>query len=206
MRLRTLLIVAGAPLALTLACNSLIGIDGDYQVGDVPGSGAAGTGGAGTGGGTGANGGSGSGAAGTGASGGTSGGCDGMDEARGGPEQHCYWRDPTDRDWATAKTECESWGGTLASVTSVEEYGFLLVTFQPDDFWIGLYDPNPLDGTIELEWINGEPYPNGTWNEIGQRPPWRDMSPKVDEDCTKMHDGFESKLCDHMKDFLCEKP
>jgi len=96
--------------------------------------------------------------AGTGGAGGTAGAgstCDGADEFIYAAENRCYrFVDDPLLDWPSALSDCESWGGTLAALTTSEENLFVSA-YVIDHTWIGGSDaatPNV------WEWTSGEPW------------------------------------------------
>jgi hypothetical protein len=125
-----------------------------------------------------------------------------------GPDGHCYEQFSETSPWQAAEAACMAWGGHLAALTSMEEYDFVLNVItatddKNDDTWIGATDPAPVDGVFE--WTTGEPWGDDGW-AVGA-PPWKPGNPKAEEDCIKIHDGFESAPCDSSppKGYLCER-
>jgi len=109
--------------------------------------------------------------------------------------------------WQDGEDACIAWGGHLAALTSQGEYDFVLAAViasddHNDDTWIGGHDPDPLDGVFE--WSTGEAWDVESW----ATPPWKGGNPAANEGCVKIHDGFESAMCDAKppKGYLCERP
>jgi len=174
------------------------GGDGTGAVGAGTGTGGAGTGAVGTG------------AAGTGGTG-TGGAVNGGNGGTGGvvpplpcvPDNTTVWQDSgrcytvllPKTEWQLARDECIAWGGDLAVVSTQAEFNFIENTIN-QDVWVGLRDVVPQDGNFDYVWIDGTALPAAGYSSIGDAS-WKGGSPSTDDDCIKLHDGFESQPCDH---------
>lgn len=176
------------------------------------GSGATGTGAGNTGGsGTGATGGGGAANGGSGGNGGTGGApppypCDAANEYR-MPGGSCYAVLTPKTAWQTARDDCIAWGGDLAIVSTQAEFDFIEIDIN-QHVWIGLRDVMPQNGSYDLVWVDGTPLATSGFSSIGDAS-WRDANnPELDEDCVKLHDGFESGDCtsEPADGHLCEQP
>jgi cysteine-rich repeat protein len=67
---------------------------------------------------------------------------------------HCYvaWAGPI--NWATAQHDCQSRGGTLATITSPAENAIVASVAGPSPMWIGLEVDHST--TTTLSWVDGE--------------------------------------------------
>jgi cysteine-rich repeat protein len=97
------------------------------------------------------------------------------------------------RDWAAAQEECEAWGGTLAAVTSTDEYAFVQNHIR-DATWIGAHR----DGA-KFVWVTGESFDFAPWST-------RDEPPG--EGCVEITaelTGFALRDCAEPLRYLCER-
>jgi hypothetical protein len=95
-----------------------------------------------------------------------------------GGNNHYYALTPTATDWAIAEKLAVSWGGTLATITSLQEQDFINTTFLTGSFehlplWIGLV--RATNGTFEgaFKWVTDEPFSYSNWKpgEPNNMPP-----------------------------------
>ena len=174
------------------------------------GGGTAGRGGAGRGagnagagpaggaaGGAGTDSGPGGGGATAGAAGAAGGPCTGVDEHLRAATGHCYWLVSTAADWNTALAACETWGGSLAAIDSVEENDWIQAILVGDT-WIGGGDSDT-EGTFV--WTSGEAWGYVNWNTY-QPDDWHKR-----EDCVEiLATGlWNDQDCDNDRAYLCER-
>ena len=113
-----------------------------------------------------------------------------------GGNNHYYALTPWATNWAVAEKVAESWGGTLATVTSSNEQNFINTTFLTGKFehlplWIGLVSSPVKKGfskrlgwggldvqigyhtKVNFEWVTGEPFSYSNWKpgEPSNTPP-----------------------------------
>jgi len=125
--------------------------------------------------------------------------CDGPGEHLSPFVQSCYRLvGSTPLAWDDALSDCEAWGGSLASITSSDEQLFV-VALLSESTWIG----GSGVGTEEFfEWADGE-----EWGFVA----WADGEPSltIDEDCVEMNETLEfawnNSLCDDLHAYLCER-
>ena len=109
---------------------------------------------------------------------------------------HCYRYSAAGADWANAKAACETMGGYLASISSVEENQLIRQNITATA-WIGAWQGG-LDSSVIWEapalwcqslWRNGEPNSNT-------------------EDCVELHtDGtWNDGGCGNQRPYVCELP
>jgi len=66
------------------------------------------------------------------------------------------------KTWFDAKTDCESRGGHLVTISSQEENDFVINLIGPNSIWIGLTDES-IEGS--WEWVTGEPVTYTNWSQ-----------------------------------------
>lgn len=101
-----------------------------------------------------------------------------------------------EKTWRTAETACEDWGGTLATITSVDELAFVQEHIG-NDTWIGGHDP---PGATSFEWVTGEPWEFESFAE----------PPVVDDlEACVLISGASALMarssCDTARFYVCEK-
>ena len=116
------------------------------------------------------------------------------DGASVGPNLHCYWYLPDPQTWPAAKATCESQNGHLATLTSVEENGFLGSVVQ-EVVWIGATDGKGEGeaGAGTYGWVTGEPLSYKAWGvgEPNAASDWCDFFTRCFEHCATLRpDGF----------------
>ena len=75
---------------------------------------------------------------------------------------HQYQYSTTAKNWADAKTDCESQGGYLATVTSEDEHTFIINNFPITSSWVWL-GATDSDNEGTWKWITGEKWEYTNW-------------------------------------------
>ena len=124
--------------------------------------------------------------------------CSGAGEFSDPATQHCYRFVATPLlDWPSARTDCQSWGGDLAALTSLAELTLVLPHLQ-DGTWIGASDA-AVEGT--WVWVTGEP-----WGYTA----WETNEPNASGDCLWFWHatltGWDDTDCATPHAYLCERP
>lgn len=101
--------------------------------------------------------------------------------AAAGGNNHYYALTPSATNWTAAESLAESWGGTLATITTSNEQNFINARFLTGAFehrplWIGLIDRHAnsplrrfekkvgLTPKVTFKWVTGEPLTYSNWN------------------------------------------
>ncbi|XP_048736074.2 macrophage mannose receptor 1-like isoform X1 [Ostrea edulis] len=102
-------------------------------------------------------------------------------------------------DWDSADHHCRLDNGTLASISTVYEFGFIQaigLQFNMKTFWIGLRKANT---SALYQWSNGLSYLYTNWNKS-------EPSQKLGYDCVLSHDNkWKDMPCKSRLPYLCEK-
>ena len=100
--------------------------------------------------------------------------------------------------WDDARSDCEAWGGSLASITSSDEQAFV-VALLSESTWIG---GNGNGAEEFFEWASGEEWAFEAWAD-------GEPSVTIDEDCVEMNQtldfAWNNTLCADLHAYLCER-
>jgi len=109
-------------------------------------------------------------------------------------KSYCFVTDSA-LSWADAETACETWGGTLAVITTSQENAFLAERIT-DYTWLGASDA-ATEGA--WEWVNGE-----AWSYQSFAPD----EPNASGNCLHMWHAdlgeWDDIPCDTVQSYLCE--
>ena len=125
--------------------------------------------------------------------------CSGAGEHLSPFAQSCYRLvGSTALEWSDALSDCEAWGGSLASITSSDEQLFV-VALLSESTWIG----GNGSGTQEIfEWASGEEWLFEAWAD-------GEPSVTLDEDCVEMNQtldfAWNNTICADLHAYLCER-
>ena len=101
--------------------------------------------------------------------------------------------------WTDARARCSDWGGDLAAVSSSDEQLFL-TAFVEEHTWTGGTD---VTAEGDFEWVNGEPW----WENWDEGYP-RDPGESGDFDCVALGNDalkFQDTACNATRWVLCER-
>jgi len=116
-------------------------------------------------------------------------------------EQRCYRLIPTDLNFDDSIVDCESNGGTLASVRSLREQEFLTSMAFGQKVWIGAHDR---DVQKTFVWTSGDAGPDGLYDNFKTNQP----SHTNNQDCVQMDgsDGtWDDVVCTKQLPHFCQK-
>jgi hypothetical protein len=96
--------------------------------------------------------------------------------------------------WDEAKAACATWGGTLAALTSVDEFAFVQERVR-ENTWIGGFDAA---GAGSFEWVTGEAWTFEDWSVEHPKSDGhascvlieKELLAFMDEDCAAAQAGF----------------
>uniref|UniRef100_A0A914W328 Uncharacterized protein n=1 Tax=Plectus sambesii TaxID=2011161 RepID=A0A914W328_9BILA len=123
----------------------------------------------------------------------------------GSPFKSCYFMASQSLNWPDAQVACENIGGNLASISSSQEYAFLIrLAYAANPLymtWIGLHAINNMspfqwaDGTPAnySKWLQGQPSDFGGLC-VGWRTTYGDNS-----------DGWRNIACESQQQFICKQ-
>ena len=123
--------------------------------------------------------------------------CGPQPETLGMSDWTCYWLGSAEtKTWQDARAFCESWGGSLVTLSSLEEYTVFQNRISVAT-WVGA----KFDSAREsASWINGETWSNEPWSNVQTEP----------EGACVAIDGVAGALtrvpCDEALGFICERP
>lgn len=82
-----------------------------------------------------------------------------------GGNGHWYQRVTQTLSWAQASSQCNSWGGHLATITSASENSFIGSLGSVGDYWLGGFQPvGTCEPSCDWRWVTGEPWGYSNWN------------------------------------------
>jgi cysteine-rich repeat protein len=111
---------------------------------------------------------------------------------------HCYRMESSGgKSWDEAKAACGAWGGTLAVLTSVDEFAFVQQQVR-EDTWIGGFDPA---GEGTFQWVTDEPWMFASWGSARPAADGHASCVLIEKEYLMFLDA----KCDIAKGYVCER-
>jgi cysteine-rich repeat protein len=111
---------------------------------------------------------------------------------------HCYRMEKDGaKTWDEAKAECGAWGGTLATLTSVDEF-IVVQNRVREDTWIGGFDPA---GEGSFQWVTDEPWVFESWASERPIADGHAACVLIEKELLRFWDAE----CDIPKGYVCER-